>query len=61
MRLRKIGSIRRIMPRLITERIKELRQEIAEITDTNRKYLRGLNTAPQQPTMSGGFKDWLKS
>jgi len=49
------------MPRLITERIKELRQEIAEITDTNRKYLRGLNTAPQQPTMSGGFKDWLKS
>jgi hypothetical protein len=29
------------MPRLITERIKELRQEIAEITETNRKYLRG--------------------
>ena len=32
-------SIFRIMPRLITERIKELRQEIAEITDANRKYL----------------------
>jgi hypothetical protein len=29
------------MPRLITERVKELRQEIAEITETNRNYLRG--------------------
>jgi hypothetical protein len=45
------------MARLITERIKELRQEIAEITKTNRKYMRGPITAPQQPTVSGGFKD----
>jgi hypothetical protein len=29
------------MPRLITERIKELRREIAEMTEANRKYLRG--------------------
>ena len=30
-----------IMPRLITERIKALRQEITEITEKNRSYLRG--------------------
>jgi hypothetical protein len=29
------------MPRLITERIQRLRQEIAEITERNRKYLLG--------------------
>jgi hypothetical protein len=29
------------MPRLITERIQGLRKEIAEITETNRKYLLG--------------------
>jgi uncharacterized protein YPO0396 len=28
------------MPRLITERINELRQEIAQITEANRRYLR---------------------
>src|SRR4029077_5022728 len=30
-----------IMPRLITDRIKALRQEITEITEKNRSYLRG--------------------
>jgi hypothetical protein len=29
------------MPRLITERIKELRREIAKLTEANRTYLRG--------------------
>ena len=29
------------MPRLITERIKELRREIAKLTEENRKYLAG--------------------
>ena len=29
------------MPRLITERIKALRQEITEITEKNRSYLSG--------------------
>ena len=29
------------MPRLITERIKELRREIAKLTEANRKYLVG--------------------
>ena len=29
------------MPRLITERLKELRQEIAKTAEANRKYLRG--------------------
>ena len=29
------------MPRLITERIKELRREIAKLTEENREYLAG--------------------
>ena len=29
------------MPRLVTERVKELRREIARMTEENRKYLSG--------------------
>jgi hypothetical protein len=40
------------MPRLITERIKELRQEIAEMTEANRKYLSGPRYGPRYGSAS---------
>jgi hypothetical protein len=43
------------MPRLITERIKELRRELNSQKRIANIWL-ALNTAPQQPTMSGGIK-----
>jgi hypothetical protein len=41
------------MAQLITERVKNLRNEIAELSEANAEQ--------QQRTMNGGSKDYLKS
>jgi hypothetical protein len=50
-----------IMPRLVTERIKELRQEITQITEANRKYLRDPKYGSAVAASERRFQDCSKS
>jgi len=51
------------MPRLVSERIKKLREEIAEISEANRTHMRrrdGGEMEGQTPTKNGGSNDCRK-
>ena|SRR5437870_11884344 len=56
---KKTRFIRLFMPKLVSERIKKLREEIAEISEANRKICTG-EMEGQPPTTNGGFNDCRK-